>query len=143
MDENVIRWLTKSICKHFTDNKGDYPLYFDGVQTSGVLPETRFELRLNGPDIYPSGNEVNYIIAINLLVRHKIVPTDPFAKTAIVGRGSQIFSLPIHILKLGEVPEDSLGCLERLTPIKVTNFSVEKTSNLDFSTVEGTFRLCL
>lgn len=141
MDENVIRWMTKSICKHFDDNKNGYPMYFDGVQASGILPETRFELRLNGPEIYTSQTQDTYIIRINLLVRYQIDPTTPFGKAALLGTGAVIFTLPIEILKLGD-GDDSLGCLELLTPITITNFSTEKGSDLDFSTIEGTYRLC-
>lgn len=144
MNDKWIKWIIASITKHIDDNKGTTFVYFEGATPDLNEEEDRFEVRFNGPEITPlPGNEYQFDIEVNILVRGRVDNTDPYKMPRMVGLATLLLPKAFEIYRYGGDGDALEGCLEQSNKITVTNFSTDKENDLSFSTVECSYTTTL
>jgi hypothetical protein len=149
MRQHWPRWIVTSIYKHFDGLKGVYPHYLNPLERGSLQDPTRFELRINGPDIHEvSNNYFRVDVDVNLLVQFTVdLSQNVYAHEVMIGQGLLGFTQNITIKKYGSgVGDDSsvVGCLQKQTSTEVINFGrVQESTNILHSTIDSEYRMWL
>lgn len=147
MNLNWPRWIKASIRRHIKAILGDCTLILEGQPRKENEPLTRYELRIDGPDIDEvSENEFELGIYINLLIMTERTNTQLYTHESSIGLAASSLSVSIPILKLGDTVDDDdslIGCMLRMTPVTVERFDTLMPQNVDCSTVEAEYTLSL
>lgn len=131
ISQHLPRWIFASVSKHFYDNKGDYVLFIEGQNRSGVgLPSEPqyFELRMDGPDVIEVSKDVFRVnIEVNIVCSAAMNDEDFHLIHAMVGHIASKFTT-IGVYKLGPVTDpvindgSLIGCLNLNSRIEIRHF---------------------
>ena len=148
INENWARWLQASCTTYFDNNRGSFPMDFEGAERVKSKTESDYcEFRFNGPDIYQLGrNEYKLKITINVLIHHiKADTADFYTPSRSIGTMTQAFALSIPAYKYGTPGDDSLlGCMLRTSELRINSFGqIDKVTRAIQSTIEADYEIYL
>ena len=137
------RWIKASIRQHVKTILGECTLIVEGQERKETEPLTRFELRIDGPDIDSvSQGESDLRIYINILIMTEKSSTNIYTHEDAIGLALSSLTGSIRIKRYGD-DSVQIGCMEKLTPLTVERFDTLKPQNVDCSTVEAEYKLSL
>lgn len=146
------RWIKASINKHFEDNKGPLPLYFEGDERTLQDDAEFYELRVTGPMLlqYQKG-EFFADVQINVLVQAHPDDRDLYTIDNAIGYAARAFTNAICVYKFGndhefDEPTELLGALKLQRDVDeevaVNQFGIIKEdTRLTQATIEGHYRM--
>lgn len=143
MNVNWPRWIKASIRRHVKAILGECTLILEGQERKDSEPLTRYELRIDGPDIDEvADGEFDLSIYINLLIMTERSNTQLYTHENSIGLAQSSLSVSIPVLKTDD-DGGQIGCMLRMTPVIVTRFDTIMPQNVDCSTVEAEYKLSL
>lgn len=133
LPSNAMKYLSRSIYKHFEDYKGAYPLGLEDQVK--VNADDSYILRYDGPisDSIASGLET-FVISVNLLVTCKPNPANVYKLEEMIDAMRPAFTCFYLVNDL----DTQLCLLQRLDEIEVKKFNNLKASQF-FATIEAQF----
>lgn len=146
------RWIHASINKHFEDNKGPLPLYFEGDERTLQDEAEFYELRITGPMLlqYQRG-EFFADVQINVLVQAHPDDRDLYTIQNAIGYAARAFTNTICVYKFGNDHEfdettELLGTLHLQRDVEeevaINYFGIIKEdTRLTQATIEGHYRM--
>ena len=143
MNVNWPRWIKASIRRHVKTILGECTLILEGQERKDSEPLTRYELRIDGPDIDEvADGEFELSIYINLLIMTERSNTQLYTHDNSIGLAQSSLSVAMSVFKTDDNNEQ-IGCMHRMTPVTVMRFDTLMPQNVDCSTVEAEYKLSL
>ena len=148
-NQNWARWIFASVCKHFDDRKGTYPLYIEGQLRDIETPTDFFELRMDGPwAIQDDATTWKMLCTVDMLVQSNMDDQNFHKIHSMVGMLSSCFTT-IHVYRYGNGTGDDgtlVGCLRLDTSsrnrkrLKISHFGqIRPSMRLMQASVEGEY----
>lgn len=142
------RWSLISFYKAIQAVKGVYPLYYEGDERTTRLDQNFAEVRLDGPDIdQPSRNQFFLNCTLNVLISHKMSPSDLYLPEKVLGQFEDGFTDTVSVYRYGNGPDDDqsfLGCYVLQDPIETNKFGIiDKDYRVVQVTLEAEYRMYL
>jgi hypothetical protein len=148
MHSDWTRWIRASVINHFDAARQNVYMYVEGRDRLPQEPQTRFELRIDGPNGKElSANYWQVYIEVNLLISVVRSESDAYATERLIGIGQAAFTRTIVAKKYGNTtPAEHLGCLTLRTDgregIITSDFGlINSSQGLRQVTVEGHYRM--
>lgn len=139
MNENWPKWIKLSLTRYFESNKGNLGFIFEGDTEPVDENVSRFELRIDGPDIEEyTKSEFELTLIVNCLVCTIDNPSEIFKHEENVGYVQSKFP---HAFTIFDTSGTNIGCLNLDSRLAVTDFGKKKQGyNAKFSTIEAQYR---
>jgi hypothetical protein len=127
MNSDWPRWIKSSVAEHLAKLLDNAYLVVDGEKLPAILPNTRYEFRLNGPNVREcSKGEFQLNYDFNLLIISASNESDIYKIERLKGTGINSFCVSIPVFKYGTGTNDDqsqLGCLTRKSDISIRDFN--------------------
>jgi len=146
-----MKWIHASVNKHFTDNKGNLPMYLEGDERTDIEDNAEFyELRIDGPFILQPHKNLWFLdIEINVLVQTHMDSRQLYNNSIAMGPMLKAMSNTICVYKYGEDVLDDQSVLGILhlqrgldERVDINYFGIIRPdTRLTQSTIEGHYRM--